>query len=57
MDKIKTIEGDLNARDMRVSIVAGRFNEFIVESLIKGASVLLGASFVGGETNEGTAPS
>lgn len=37
MDKIKTIEGDLNARDMRVSIVAGRFNEFIVESLIKGA--------------------
>lgn len=37
MDKIKTTEGDLNARDMRVTIVAARFNEFIVESLIKGA--------------------
>ena len=37
MDRITTIEGDLNARDLRVSIVAARFNEFIVESLIKGA--------------------
>ena len=37
MDKIATIEGDLNARDLRVAIVAARFNEFIVESLIKGA--------------------
>jgi 6,7-dimethyl-8-ribityllumazine synthase len=37
MDKINTTEGDLNARDMRVTIVAARFNEFIVESLIKGA--------------------
>ena len=37
MDKIRTIEGDLNARDMRVTIVAARFNEFIVESLLKGA--------------------
>lgn len=37
MDKIKTTEGDLNARDMRVAIVASRFNDFIVESLIKGA--------------------
>jgi len=37
MDKIKTTEGDLIARDMRVTIVAARFNEFIVESLIKGA--------------------
>jgi 6,7-dimethyl-8-ribityllumazine synthase len=34
---IKTTEGDLNARDLRVTIVAARFNEFIVESLIKGA--------------------
>ena len=34
---IKTIEGDLNARDLRVTIVAARFNEFIVESLVKGA--------------------
>ncbi len=37
MDKIKTTQGDLTARDMRVTIVAARFNEFIVESLIKGA--------------------
>ncbi len=37
MDKIKTTEGDLNARDARFTIVASRFNDFIVESLIKGA--------------------
>ena len=37
MDKIKITEGDLNARDMRFTIVASRFNDFIVESLIKGA--------------------
>lgn len=37
MDNIKTTEGDLNARDMRVTIVAARFNDFIVEPLIKGA--------------------
>ena len=37
MDKVSIIEGDLNARDLRVTIVAARFNEFIVESLIKGA--------------------
>jgi 6,7-dimethyl-8-ribityllumazine synthase len=41
MDKIKTMEGDLNARDMRVTIVAARFNEFIVESLIMGAVLCL----------------
>ena len=35
MDKIKTMEGDLNVRDARYAIVASRFNEFIVESLIK----------------------
>lgn len=37
MDKIKTIEGELNARDMRITIVAARFNDFIVESLLKAA--------------------
>ena len=37
MDNIKTMEGDLNARDMRITIVASRFNDFIVESLLKGA--------------------
>jgi 6,7-dimethyl-8-ribityllumazine synthase len=37
MEKIKTTEGELIARDMRFTIVAARFNDFIVESLIKGA--------------------
>ena len=37
MDSIKTTEGDLIVRDGRFAIVAARFNEFIVESLIKGA--------------------
>ena len=41
MDKIKTTEGDLNARDMRFVIVASRFNDFIVESLIKGSVTCL----------------
>jgi 6,7-dimethyl-8-ribityllumazine synthase len=34
---MKTIEGHLDARDLRVTIVAARFNEFIVESLVRGA--------------------
>jgi len=33
----KIIEGQLNAAGMRVAIVASRFNEFIVDSLVKGA--------------------
>lgn len=37
MEKINTTEGDLNARDARITIVASRFNDFVVESLIKGA--------------------
>lgn len=37
MDKIKTTEGELIVRDARFAIVASRFNDFIVESLIKGA--------------------
>lgn len=35
MDKIKTMEGDRLIRDARFVIVASRFNDFIVESLIK----------------------
>ena len=35
MDKIKTTEGDLVVRDARFAIVAARFNDFIVESLLK----------------------
>jgi 6,7-dimethyl-8-ribityllumazine synthase len=37
MDTIKMIEGDLLARDARFVIVAARFNDFIVEPLIRGA--------------------
>ena len=37
MDRIKTTEGDLVVRDARFAIVASRFNDFIVESLLKGA--------------------
>lgn len=34
MDKIKTTEGDLVVRDARFGIVASRFNDFIVDSLL-----------------------
>jgi 6,7-dimethyl-8-ribityllumazine synthase len=37
MDNIRTLQGDLAARDLRFAIVASRFNEFIVESLLRGA--------------------
>ena len=37
MDNIRTTEGDVIVRDARFAIIAARFNEFIVESLIKGA--------------------
>ena len=30
MMNLKTFEGDLLARDLRVAIVAARFNEFVV---------------------------
>jgi len=35
VDKIKTTEGDLNIRDARFAIVAARFNDYIVDSLLK----------------------
>jgi 6,7-dimethyl-8-ribityllumazine synthase len=37
MEKLKQFEGDLQVRDLRVAIVATRFNEFVVDSLVKGA--------------------
>ncbi len=37
MENIKTTEGDLVIRDGRFAIVASRFNDYIVASLIKGA--------------------
>jgi 6,7-dimethyl-8-ribityllumazine synthase len=37
MDNIRTINGDLIARDLRIAIVASRFNDLVVDSLIRGA--------------------
>jgi 6,7-dimethyl-8-ribityllumazine synthase len=37
MDNIRVIEGDLQARDFRFAVLASRFNEFVVEALVKGA--------------------
>jgi 6,7-dimethyl-8-ribityllumazine synthase len=37
MTTIRTLEGDLLARDIRVAIVAARFNDFVVERLVQGA--------------------
>ncbi len=37
MDNLRTLQGDLVARDLRFAIVASRFNELIVESLVRGA--------------------
>ncbi|MDR2695472.1 MAG: 6,7-dimethyl-8-ribityllumazine synthase, partial [Deltaproteobacteria bacterium] len=34
---MKSIEGKLDAKGLRVTIVAARFNDFIVERLIGGA--------------------
>jgi len=37
MDSIKTIEGDLQCRELRFAILAARFNHFIVDQLVLGA--------------------
>jgi 6,7-dimethyl-8-ribityllumazine synthase len=37
MDGLQIIEGELEARDLKFTIVAARFNDFIVERLIGGA--------------------
>ena len=37
MDNIRTLQGDLLARDLRFAIIAARFNEAIVEHLVRGA--------------------
>ena len=37
MDNLKTIEGDLQCRELRFAILAARFNDFIVDQLIRGA--------------------
>lgn len=37
MDNVRTVNGDLVARDLRFAIVAARFNDLVVDSLIRGA--------------------
>ncbi|WP_027723160.1 6,7-dimethyl-8-ribityllumazine synthase [Maridesulfovibrio zosterae] len=37
MYHIKTIEGQLDCKDLKIALVAGRFNDFIVDKLIGGA--------------------
>lgn len=37
MTDLKTIEGKLEAKGMKVALVASRFNDFIVERLVSGA--------------------
>lgn len=37
MHHIKTIEGQLEAKGLKIAIVAGRFNDFVVGRLIDGA--------------------
>lgn len=37
MSNITTFSGDFSAQNMRIGIVAGRFNDFIVDNLIAGA--------------------
>ena len=38
MDSSRTVEGEVVARGRKVAIVAARFNDFIVSSLLKGAT-------------------
>jgi 6,7-dimethyl-8-ribityllumazine synthase len=37
MENLRVIEGDLLARDLRFAILAARFNERVVEGLVRGA--------------------
>jgi|SRR5215831_1802393 len=41
MADIVTLQGDLGAHDLRIAIVAARFNAFVVDRLLEGALVVL----------------
>ena len=41
MSDVKRIDGELTAKDARVAIIVGRFNSFIVDSLLSGALDIL----------------
>ena len=40
-DQPRVIEGDLSVRDLRIACVAARFNDFVVEALVRGALDIL----------------
>jgi len=37
MGDVKILEGDLVARDLRIAVLAARFNDLVVEGLVRGA--------------------
>jgi len=37
VDAIRIVEGDLRVGDLRIALVASRFNEAVVERLVAGA--------------------
>jgi 6,7-dimethyl-8-ribityllumazine synthase len=37
MDSSRVIEGELQARDLKFALVASRYNDFVVDKLVKGA--------------------
>ena len=43
MDAIRIVEGDLRVGDLRIALVASRFNESVVERLVQGAVEALAA--------------
>jgi 6,7-dimethyl-8-ribityllumazine synthase len=38
IDSPRIVEGEITARDRKIAVVAARFNDFIVSSLLKGAT-------------------
>ena len=53
MNQIKTIDGHLNAADLKFAILATRFNDFIVDRLIRGGTPHF--DFVAAEATKGLA--
>ena len=49
---MKTHEGDLNGAGLRIALVAGRFNEVVVEKLVSGAADCLRRHGVAGDDIE-----
>jgi 6,7-dimethyl-8-ribityllumazine synthase len=37
IDQLKVIEGEMLVRDLRFAVIAARFNDFVVEPLVRGA--------------------